>query len=178
MKQDREERAIRELFQQLRRDDERDAPAFTGGQAPESSRREGASHPGLVWQAGAAVVLSLLIGGIWLSFSGRDAKTYGPVDAESSGRVAPKVEAPGPDPTSPSIVERTINPGRQHPKQKPAQLRRETLLLSQWRSPTESLMRMPGGQLLKTAPRLNESLIEVKFISPTQLPTRQKDQQN
>src|SRR5262245_24614992 len=141
MKQDREERTIRELFQQLRRDDERDASAFTGGLAPASSLREGASHAGLVWQAVAAVVLSLLIGGIWLSFFGRDAKTYGPAGAVKSGRVAPKVEAPGPNQTSHSIVERTTKPGRQHQKQKPTQLRPETLLLSQWRSPTESLMR-------------------------------------
>jgi hypothetical protein len=47
-------------------------------------------------------------------------------------------------------------------------------LLSQWRSPTEFLMRTPGEEFLKTIPRLNESLIEIKLFEPTQ----KKNQQN
>src|SRR5262245_55142739 len=130
MKQDREEKTIRELFQQLRRDDQHVAPAFIGSLAPTSSQHERAGHPRLVWQAVAAVVLLLLLGGAWLSFSGRSARTSVPAGAANSGRAAQNVEALAPDPTSPSIVERTTKPARHHQKQRPAQLRPETLMLS------------------------------------------------
>lgn len=163
MKQNQEERTIRELFQQLRRDDESAAPSFVGSLAPASSRHKGANHQRLVWQVAAAIVVSLLLGGAWLIFSGRNTKTPGPTDVVNSGGApAPRVEAPPPNPSPSSSEERQIKPDRQHRKQRRAQLRPETLLLSQWRSPTESLMRTPGEQFLKAIPRLNESLIEIK----------------
>jgi hypothetical protein len=96
------------------------------------------------------------------------------VQHHTFGAPAPRVEAPPPNPTPSSSEKRTIKPDRQRRKRRPAQLRPETLLLSQWRSPTESLMRVPGEQLLKIIPRLNEFLIEINLIAPTQ----QKDQQN
>lgn len=43
-------------------------------------------------------------------------------------------------------------------------MRPEIALLSQWRSPTEFLLRTPGEQLLKSVPRLNESLIRVNIV--------------
>lgn len=163
MKQNQEERTIRELFQQLRCDDESGAPSFVGSPAPASSRHKGANHQRRVWQAVAAAVVSLLLGVVWLIFSGWNTKTHGPADVVNSGGApAPSVEAPPPNPTPSSSEKRPIKPDRQHRKQRRAQLRPETLLLSQWRSPTESLMRTPGDQFLKTIPRLNESLIEIK----------------
>jgi hypothetical protein len=172
MKQDQEERTIRELFQQLRRDDESAAPAFVGSLAPAPSRQERGGRLRLVWQVAVAIVVAFLLGGAWLTFSGRETKSHGPASVVNSGGApAPRVEAPPPNPTPSSSEERTISQRR---KQRPAQLRPETLLLSQWRSPTESLMRTPGEQLLKIIPRLNESLIEIKLNATTQ----QKDQQN
>ena len=38
-------------------------------------------------------------------------------------------------------------------------------LISRWRSPTEFLLNSPGEQLLKTVPRLNESLLEIKTVT-------------
>src|SRR5262249_13562221 len=43
-----------------------------------------------------------------------------------------------------------------------AEPRSATVLISQWSSPTESLLRTPGEQLLKRVPRLDESLISIK----------------
>ena len=39
-------------------------------------------------------------------------------------------------------------------------------LISRWRSPTEFLLDSPGEQLLKTVPRLNESLLDIKAVTP------------
>ncbi len=160
MNQDREERTIRELFQQLRRDNGSGAPSFVSSLTRASSRRESGARPRLVWRA--AIVVALLLGGAWLIFSGRDSKMPGSANVVNSVRApAPRIEPP-PNPTPSSSEDQTIKPDRRHRKQTPDQLRHETLLLSQWRSPTESLMRTPGEQLLKTIPRLNESLIEIK----------------
>ena len=175
MKQDQEERAIRELFRQLRRNDESGAPSFVDSLAPAPSRYDKDSRLRLGWQVAVAIVVALLLGGAWLIFSGRDTKTPGKSNmAHTDGGTAPRVEAPPPNPTPSPIEAQTIKPDRQYRKQRRSQLRPETLLLSQWRSPTEFLMRTPGDQFLKTIPRLNESLIEIKLIAPTQ----QKNQQN
>jgi hypothetical protein len=179
MGQDQEERTIRELFQQLRRDDESCAPSFLGSLIPAQSRHERGARLRLVWPATAAIVVALSLGGAWLILSGRDTKTPDPANVvNSDGAPAPHVEAPPPDPKPSSIGWLTVKPGRQHRKQRRARVLPETLLLSHWRSPTESLMRTPGEQLLKTIPRLNESIIEVKLIAPTQRQIQQKDRQN
>jgi hypothetical protein len=116
-----------------------------------------------------------LLGGAWLIFSGRGTKTPGQSTVvNSNGRPAPSVEAPPPNPTPPSLGGKTIKPDRQPRRQRRVQRRPETLWLSQWRSPTEFLMRTAGDQFLKTTPRLNESLIEIKLIAAPQ----PKNQQN
>src|SRR5262245_21527018 len=179
MEHDQEERTIRELFQQLRHDDESGAPPFPGSLTPAQSRHERGARLRLVWPATAAIVVALLLGGAWLILSGQNKKTPDPANVTNSDRApAPRVEAPPPDPKPSSIGGLTVEPDRQHRKQMRAQVRPETLLLSQWRSPTESLMRLPGEQLLKTIPRLNESLIEIKLVAPTQRQIQQKDRQN
>ncbi len=43
-----------------------------------------------------------------------------------------------------------------------------SLLMSQWRSPTEFLLRTPGEHLFKRVPRLDESLVNVKAVIPDQ----------
>ena len=175
MKQDLEERTIRELFQQLRRNDESGAPSFVDSLARASSRRERGARLRLGWQVAVAIVVALLLGGAWLIFSGREKKPRGRADlVDSDVAPAPRVEAPRPNPTPSLSGEQTFEPDHHYRKQRRAQLRPETLLLSQWRSPTESLLRSPVDRLLKTIPRLNESLIDIKVIEPTQ----QKDQRN
>ena len=39
------------------------------------------------------------------------------------------------------------------------------MLLSEWRSPTDFLLRSPKDQFMKTVPRLGESLFELKVIT-------------
>ncbi len=42
------------------------------------------------------------------------------------------------------------------------------ILISEWRSPTEFLLRIPGEELLRRVPRLDESLVNIKAIIPDQ----------
>src|SRR5262249_29783969 len=163
------------LFRQLRRDDESGAPSFVDGLEPAPSRYERGALLRLGWQVAGAIVVALLLGGAWLIFSGRGTKTPGqPSEARYNDEPAPRVEAPPPTQIPPSPGEKPIKSGHQHRLQRRVQRQTETLLLSQWRSPTEFLMRTPGDQFLKTIPRLNESLIEIKPLAPNQQNDQQK----
>ncbi len=51
-----------------------------------------------------------------------------------------------------------------------------TVVLSAWRSPTESLLRSPAEPLLKAAPRLGESYFEMKMES--RMPKREKGEKH
>jgi hypothetical protein len=173
MNQEREERTIRELFRQLRRDDEPSAPPFAASLEDALSRNERTDRFRFVRPAAVAIVVLLLLGGVWLSFPKRSAKTQFPIDVGNSGTPAPNVESPpAPEPTSPSVADQPMKSNRH--RQKHVQPRPATLLVSQWRSPTVSLLRTPGEQFLKTVPRLDESLIEIRPLASS----RQTDQRN
>src|SRR5262245_51882780 len=170
MNQEREEKAIRELFRQLRRDDELSAGPFAASLAEARSRSE---RFRFLRPVAVAIVLLLLAGGAWLLFSKRSAKPLPQVDLVNSMTPAPNVQSPpAPEPTPSTVVGQAVQ-SRRH-RQKPLQSRPATLLVSEWRSPTISLLRAPGEQLLKTVPRLDESLIEIRPLAPSQ----RRDQQN
>lgn len=177
MNQEREERTIRELFRQLKRGDEQSAPPFATSLAAARSRNQRADRFRFVRPAVVAIMVLLLFGGAWLIFSKRSRKPQLLIDVGSAETPAPKIELPAaPEPT-PSLIpalsmDQTMKSSGH--RQKPRGLRASTLLVSEWRSPTGSLLRMPGEQLLKTVPRLDESLIEISPLAPS----RQQDQRN
>ena len=47
--------------------------------------------------------------------------------------------------------------------------RRTDLMISQWRSPTDFLLRTPGNEFLKTVPRLNDSRLKINSAMPNDL---------
>src|SRR5262249_32612457 len=99
-------------------------------------------------------------------------ETQSSVELGNYGTPAPKIESPpAPDPPLSLTAGKTMKP-RGH-TQKPRGPRAATLLVYEWRSPTLSLLRTPGEQLLKTVPRLDESLIEIGPMVPSQ-----QDQRN
>src|SRR5262249_23060984 len=173
MNQEREERTIRELFEQLRRDDELSAPPFAAGLEGARSGRERADRYRFVQPTAVTIVVLLLLGGVWLSFPKQSAKTQPPIDVGNFETPAPNIESlPTPETTPPSVANRPMKSDRH--RQKLVRPRPAALLVSQWRSPTVSLLRLPGEQLLKTVPQLDESLIEIRPLAPS----RQRDQKN
>ncbi len=157
----REEERIRKLFQQLREEDERNAPSFTRDWNGALSRLEKPRRHWAVWRlaAGAAALILLGAGCLgWWMFFRQSTKRQAPIEIVRSERPAPGA-TPSPVSPSPAPVRNPPNVTRRRPAVRP---QAPAILISQWRSPTESLLRTPGEQLFKRVPRLDESLVNIK----------------
>lgn len=172
-----EEEKLSRLFQQLKEDDERQTPSFAHAWNTALSRQEKGKNPWRIWQLaiGSALLIALCVGGArwWMHtrqheqqtarFSGYS--TYledQPADLEDKpvdkSNPAPRISiAPVPVKHSRNIA----RPQRRFISSQPT-----PILLSQWRSPTESLLQIPGGQLFTRLPRLDESSVSVKATAP------------
>lgn len=84
----------------------------------------------------AAAVLLIVLGGLLVLF-------FRPLTNPPSPMRTPAPGTPTTEPPSPPVP-----------------------LISQWRSPTDFLLKAPGDPLLKTVPRLGESLVEMEALRP------------
>ncbi|MBL8187694.1 MAG: hypothetical protein JNK38_06785 [Acidobacteria bacterium] len=154
-----EERKARELFQQLKRNDELFAPDFFRVMNAALANGE---RPSSRWQRLRLVVipmtatLLLLLSG-WLWFVQRQELFLPPDPPELSKKgfcncptepVIAKNDAP------PKVVryKRTTSP-------KPI-----NTLVSQWRSPTEFLLKTPGERWMKEVPKLGVPRLDIKSL--------------
>jgi hypothetical protein len=176
MKQELDEEGIRRLFREQREADESLAPHFSATLEAALSRRRKYSSGRLIFQvAFATVALVALIGaviGVVRFFPIRSANEQPGIAAQDSSQ--PDMSSP----RKPPIIDMgpMLGVGRRSPK--PPQLvsarprahrhtpARAITLISQWRSPTDFLLRTPGDELLKTVPRLGTSAIEIKMNFP------------
>jgi hypothetical protein len=160
----REEKKIREQFQQLREEDECNAPSFTHDWNVALSWREKPQRPWAVCGLAASVAALVLLGAGWWMFFKQSTKQQDPIESVRSNTPAPNTTPPVS--TSPVPVRNPPNIiRRQRPFVRPEP---PAGLISQWRSPTESLLRTPGEQLFKRVPRLDESLVNIKATMPGQ----------
>ena len=164
MKQDWEEKAIRQLFRDERQADESNAPHFAATLEAAVSRRGEYRSGRLMFQVAFAIVaLVAVIGGVIgvvRLFSNRSGIERPETVAENSSEPAapPAGVLANHAPSSKQPPPRTASGTRRH-RQTPA---RVTSLISEWRSPTDFLLSTPGDQLLKTVPRVGPSAIEIK----------------
>src|SRR5262249_37508166 len=157
----REEERIRKLFQQLREEDEPNAPSFAHDWNGALSRRERPRRHWAGWRlaSGVAPLIFLCAGCLgWWVFLRPSTKQQAPIESVRSDRPAPDATPPvsplpGPVKNPPNVARRR----REFVGSRPS-----VILISQWRSPTESLLRTPGEQLFKRVPRLDESLVNIK----------------
>ena len=140
MKQQSEDEKIRELFQQQRREDERGVRSFAEAWSAALSNqgsRQGKSRRGwIVWRFAAVTAVLAVLGAGWWMYSRPSTKLRAPVEMARSD---------GP-------VDTSFPP--------------QAILISQWRSPTESLLHAPGEQLFKSVPRVDESVVNIEGILP------------
>src|SRR5687768_12018250 len=164
----REEERIRKLFQQLKEEDERHAPSFAHDWNAALSRQEKLKHQWSAWRVavGAALLIVLGAGGAgWWMYVRQSTKQPDPVEIARSDRP---VDSFTPLPGSPSSAP-VKNPPSITRRQRASVRRQPTAIwISQWRSPTQSLLQTPGEQLLKRVPRLDESLVNIKATIPDQ----------
>ena len=208
MNRDVEENELKQLFRELRREDERLAPPFARDWGAALSRTDEGRSPRRTFRLAAATLVALiLLGGSALILftrpSRRPISNANPESAET--RTQPRSPSVAQVETPTSHVEssdagrnqlakadsKTIGAdsktgsARERPKSARrrvsarsqlmsarsqttvASISRTTVtLISRWRSPTEFLLNSPGEQLLKTVPRLNESLLDIKAVTP------------
>lgn len=164
MKQDWEEKTIRQLFRDERQADESVAPHFAATLEAALTRRRKYRAGWLSFRVAFAIVALVAVTGAVIGVvrffpvrSGNEQSAVVARDPNQLARTPPWVEV-DPPPSRKLPLPATISRTRRH-RQTPA---RAASLISEWRSPTEFLLRTPGDQLLKTVPRVGTSAIEIK----------------
>jgi hypothetical protein len=169
------EKLIAQLFVEMSREDTGRAPQFesvlSSTRVPRRERN---------WSIAFAAALAMLIMAVVIGlFTAR--RTSKPAETQQSGNRAEVLPVPaesrslGPDRTAtmgaaapkPMVVVRHRR-HRQSPDQLAIQLAVIAKSLSEWQSPTASLLTYPGEDLFKTLPRLGDTLETIKSLSTDQ----------
>ena len=169
-----DEKRIRQLFREMSRDDQRRAPQFASVLAAASSgiARSQNRTRSLRFATAVALLCAALL--IAMAIIVRPSKPNSP--ARDGQATAPTV-TPEASPTSPpkqpgvgtpSAEPRRVIIKRARHHQSTDQLAVAINSLFAWQSPTASLLKTPGDELLRSLPRLGESLQTIKSFSPDQ----------
>ena len=176
MKHDLVEDRIKQLFYELRQGDERHTPSFD--RVLKAASKAGQAGPAFAFlRVAVAAAMLTVVSGLVLILLKPSLLSTETEDSESSlpiVKMPDEQSEPLPsEPPTPSIErapaletirrELTRPAGRKRPARWPHQ---PAMLISEWQSPTEFLLRTPGEQLLKTVPRAGESLFEIKPSMP------------
>jgi len=169
-----EEEKIRKLFQQLSEEDERQTPSFAQNWNAALLRQEKRKAQWSGWRVvvGAALLLVLGVGGAgWWLYVRQSTQQSHPVEIANSDRPVDGFTPPPvsllPIPPSRTPVKNAHNITRR--QRRFVRPQPTASLISQWRSPTESLLHIPGEQLFKRVPGLDESFVNIKATSPEQI---------
>jgi hypothetical protein len=172
-----EEKRIRASFHELRLADECELPQFSSvwhrAQSPSTSRRLAPAFrvAAALFVAGLAIAAFTLVARYWQ----RSAPLSGVVANELN--KAPTVPAQiKPASVGPAAADRRVADGgkvrpsrfsaRNRPEVSPSTVR-SAMAISQWQSPTATLLRSPADDLLRSLPRLNETAAEMKTFLPS-----------
>jgi hypothetical protein len=163
-----DEERIRQLFREVSSDDRHQAPQFAvvlasakSGMSPSRNR-----HRSLRLAAAVAICALLLIAMAIIVSPPKSQRGSIPEDQAAAPNLrpeaAPSVGPSGRNVESPSPAPRRVVTKR--PRSRPPVNRLEVAMKSlfAWRSPTASLLQTPGDELLRSLPRLGESLKAIK----------------
>jgi hypothetical protein len=167
-----DEKRIRQLFREMSLDDRRRAPEFASVLTAAQSGMARSQNPprSLRFVMTVAVVCAVLL--IAMAVLLRRSTPQDP-PIQASAPPAPTEEEPAvlpslPDAPGPGLDHhRSVKRGVRH--RRPS-TRIEIVMKSlfAWRSPTASLLQTPNDELLRSLPRLGESLQTIKSYSPDQ----------
>lgn len=163
MNQDREENRIKELFHEFKQADEHSAPAFA--RIMEAARLR-TVEPRQGWRVltiAAATVMLVLVGSSLFIIRQLSTK---PQPIERAELEEPAAESPPPDVITAGLKKKETLNKNEAPKTVRRRVERRpkhaAMLISGWRSPTDFLLKTSGEQLLKTTPRLGESIVNIE----------------
>ena len=174
MKVDGEEKRIRRLFSEMSSADERLAPEFAGtvesaGAVARSTRIHRLRTEAALAMACAALVLLAIM----VARHARPQTAGGPDEQMAAESWSPEAPGTGNSNTlragveSGAPVKRVVK--RVRHRRPPNDLIIAIEPLFAWRSPTASLLKGPNDELLKSLPRLGESLQVVQSLLPARL---------
>jgi hypothetical protein len=158
---EQEENRIKELFLELKQEDKRRAPTFARIMEAALSRSAKTRQPWRILPVAVVTVMLVLVAGsLFIIFKQDSTKTY---QTERSELETPNAKSQPPD------VIIAVPNKKESPKSGKRRVTRQTrlspTLISDWRSPTDFLLKTSGEQLLRTTPRLNESITSIKGFS-------------
>jgi hypothetical protein len=177
MNRNLEEQKIRQLFREARQQDDALAPSYADTLAAARGKTPPADWRLPVWPIAFATLALIAIGITALVFY-KQSKTQPPGPIAVGPTVAlPRGHSAAPPSANPSkrvaatpstIRGRRANikpsPRRPRPGRPQSDFSQAALLSLKWQSPTDFLLRTPGADLLKTVPRLGDSLIRFDVI--------------
>jgi hypothetical protein len=167
-----DEKRIQQLFHEMRLDEQRRTPGFAGVLAAANAGIASSQNRGRSLRFALATAVLCFAVLIALAIIERPWKPRGPA-AEDEGATAQleQPHAPGAvesklSPEAPVEVPRktTVRHAHRRPASNPVALATKSLFA--WQSPTASLLQTPDDELLKSLPRLGESLKTIRFFSP------------
>jgi hypothetical protein len=163
MNQDREENRIKELFHELKQEDAHNAPAFARIMEAARLRTVEPRQPWRILTIAVATVMLVIVGSS--VFIIRQLSTK-PRPIERAELEEPAAKSPPPDvitagPDKKEALNKSEAPKtvRRRVERRP---KRAATLISGWRSPTDFLLKNSGEQLLRTTPRLGESIVNIE----------------
>jgi hypothetical protein len=168
-----DEKRIQHLFREMSLDDQRRAPQFAGVLAAANS---GMTHsrnrvPSLRFAMAVAMLcVALLIAMAIIVRPSKSRDAVAPDGQASAPAVQPESE-PSIGPSRPVLAAQGVEPHkdvikRARRRRPPNQIEIAMKSLFAWQSPTALLMQTPRDELLRSLPRLGESLQTIKSLSP------------
>jgi hypothetical protein len=167
-----DEKKIQQRFREMSRDDQRRAPEFASVLAAARSgmaRSQNRTRSLRFAMAVAMLCAALLIA---MAIIVRPSKPQGPAgDDQAAAPTVPPETPPSIVPKQPGVVAPVVEPGRVIIKHASHHRTTDQLAIAMnslfaWQSPTASLLKTPGDELLRSLPRLGESLQTIKSFSP------------
>ncbi|HEY7545267.1 MAG TPA: hypothetical protein VID27_10310 [Blastocatellia bacterium] len=159
-----EEEKIRQLFHELREEDDQNSPSFASTLETALSKVGSGNPFRFAWHvAFVAASILLIIGLAFLIL--RQYSTSQQINPPSTDDLILKLPDRNvePLPLSPEI--RLVTPPKTiRKKSRPIQFEPSPMLISRWQSPTDFLLRTPGAEWLKGVPRITDSSIRLKSI--------------
>jgi hypothetical protein len=169
-----DEKSIRQLFREMSLDDQRRAPQFAsvlvGGRS--GITRSQNRTRSLRFAMAVAILCAALL--IVMAIIVRPSKPQGPArDEQAIAPTLPPEAPPNIVPKQPGVGTPVVEPRgviikRVRHHRTTDQLAVAMNSLFAWQSPTASLLKTPGDELLRSLPRLGESLQTIKSFSPDQ----------
>lgn len=163
-----EEKRIQQLFREMSSDERRRAPEFASVlAAPGKARLRGGSRSLRLAMAVAMIFAGLLVAAALIL---TPSKPQGLAESTQAQEPVSKPESPdGVEPSQRNLQAPT--PALLPKRASRRRTDRTTLVMKSlfaWRSPTASLLKTPGDELLRSLPRLGESLKTIRTYTPDQ----------